>query len=157
MLNGQPSGDFFETHKMKIGYVGAEPFLIEGSIKDNLDYGHYDEGEISDEEYDQALQFSKSQEFIESFPEKMEYKISENGEGLSAGQIQRLAVARAVLVLPKLLILDEFSSNLDSETESEITESIKSLKNECTVVVVSHKLETLKYSDHIINLDKQIY
>ena len=84
----------------------------------------------------------------------MKYKISENGEGVSAGQKQRLSLARAILILPKLLILDEASSNLDTETEKDITKSIKYLKGKSTVVIVSHKQGILQFADSVIDLEQ---
>ena len=154
LLNREECHHFFSKYKMKIGYVGPEPFLIEGTIKDNLYYGHSDEGEITNEQYDKALQFSNLFELIESLPGKMKYKISENGEGLSAGQKQRLSLARAILILPKLLILDEVSSNLDTETEKDIAKSIKYLKGKSTVVIVSHKQGILQFADSVIDLEQ---
>jgi len=154
LLNAQSSNDFFENYRIKTGYVGAEPFLIEGTIKDNLNYGHSYEGEITSKQYDKALQFSNLYEMIESLPGKMEYKISENGDGLSAGQKQRLSLARAILILPRLLILDEVSANLDTETELDIAKSIKYLKGKSTVVIVSHKQGILQFADSVIDLDQ---
>jgi ABC-type multidrug transport system fused ATPase/permease subunit len=154
LINDQSSREYFKNHKIKIGYVGAEPFLMEGTIKDNLNYGHFDEGEITNKQYDQALLISELYKVVETLPGKMGYKLLENGDGLSAGQKQRLALARALLIFPKLLILDEVSANLDEKTELEIAKSIQYLKGKCTVVIVSHKPGILQFSDTVIDLEQ---
>lgn len=154
LLNGEESSEFYSKNKIKIGYVGPEPFLIEGSIKDNLTYGHFQEKDISDGQYYEALELARMKEHIDSLPKGMEFKILENGDGLSAGQKQRLAFARAILIMPKLLILDEVSANLDSETELEIAKSIKNLKGKCTIIIISHKPGILKYADEVFDLER---
>jgi len=149
--------EFYSKNRLKTGYVGPEPFLIEGSIKDNLRYGHFREGDISLEQFYTALRKARLYDFIQSIPQGLEYKLTENGEELSAGQKQRLALARAILIMPKLLILDEVSSNLDVETELEISKSIKELKGECTIIIVSHKPAILEHADRVIDLDRMKY
>jgi len=154
LINDQDSYEFFNQKRLKIGYVGPEPFLMEGSIKDNILYGHFDEEVITDQQINQALKLSQLDKLIQTLPTGLEYKINENGEGLSAGQKQRLALARAVLALPKLLILDEVSANLDAETEFEIAKSIRALKGKCTTLIISHKPGILKFTDHVFDLDQ---
>jgi len=135
-----------------VGYVGAEPFLIQGTIKDNLSYGL--RGEKADQDYWDALTQAKLFDVIDAKPGRLEFEINENGDGLSAGQKQRLSLARALLVNPKLLVLDEASANVDVATESDIADSINLLKGKTTVIIVSHRKGFLKHSDIIYDFDK---
>jgi ABC-type multidrug transport system fused ATPase/permease subunit len=117
-LDGIEAREFFARFSRSIGYVGSEPFLIEGTIKDNLNYGS--EKCYSEQEYYQALEAARLLDVVENLPNRLNYWITENGEGLSAGQKQRLSLARALLRKPKILVLDEVSANLDEKTESKI-------------------------------------
>lgn len=152
-INGLESQRFFELPWTRIGYVGSEPFLVEGTIKENLDYGSSES--YSFEEYRHALAQAQLLDVIDNLPDGMDYLIDENGEGLSAGQKQRLCLARALLCRPQLLILDEASANLDEETEAQIALSVKKLKEKCTVIIASHKPGILEFSDQIIDMSKK--
>ena len=148
-ISGVPAEEFLNQHSERIGFVSAEPLLIEGSIKDNIRYGL--KFEPTDQEYEQVLQAASMTEFIKELPDGLEHKINESGAGLSAGQKQRLGLARALIRKPVLLILDEISANLDVATEKEIAESILRYKN-TTVIIVSHRPEALKHVDRVIDL-----
>lgn len=142
------SSDIEELYS--VGYVGSEPFLINGTIRENISYGfEY----VSDLEIWNALSKAHLVETIKELPLQLDYKISENGEGLSAGQKQRLCLARALVKNPTLLILDELTANLDIETEKEIIENISKLKGLSTVLLVSHRPSSLMYSDVLIRLE----
>ncbi|MEA5510547.1 ABC transporter ATP-binding protein [Crocosphaera sp. UHCC 0190] len=141
---------FFANPDLRVGYVGAEPFLIEGSIKDNLDYGT--RKPYSLEEYREALAAASLLEVVDSLPDGLNYQLTENSQGLSAGQKQRLALARALLSKPQILVLDEVSANLDDETETEIAKELLALKGRCTVIIVSHRQGILKFADTIVEL-----
>lgn len=120
-----------------IGYVGPNPYIIPGTIKENLLYG-LDESK-SDENCWKALELAQVQDVIAELPNKLEEFLTDNAQ-LSTGQQQRLSIARALLRNPKLLILDEATSNLDPETENSIVDSIKGLADTgMIVVVVSHR------------------
>lgn len=151
-IDNKSAGEFFTQSSVKIGYVGSEPFLIEGTIKDNLNYGS--NTVYGDQEYRQALMMAKLWDVIEQFPEGLNYGIKENGEGLSAGQKQRLCLARAFINKPHILLLDEVSANLDEETETEIAIAVSQLKGTCTTLIASHRLGILKFADKIIDLHK---
>lgn len=148
-ISGLPAEEFLNQNSERIGFVSAEPLLIEGSIKDNIRYGL--KFEPTDQEYEQVLQAASMTEFIKELPDGLEHKINESGAGLSAGQKQRLGLARALIRKPVLLILDEISANLDVETERKIAESILRYKN-TTVIIVSHRPEALKHVDRVITL-----
>ena len=147
-LDDQEPEDFF-TEDLPVGYVGPDSFIIAGSVRNNLDYGA--RKAYTSQDYWEALKAASLAE--QTFHGKgLDYHINEMGDGLSAGQKQRLALARALIAKPKLLILDEASSNLDQETEDDICESLVKLKGECTVIIVSHRPGILKHADVVLDL-----
>ncbi|MGA0164731.1 MAG: ATP-binding cassette domain-containing protein, partial [Bdellovibrionota bacterium] len=150
LIDGQSPSDYFKNSGAKVGYVGAEAFLIEGSIKENLSYGlsHL----ASEAECWEALKKARLDEVILSKGEKLDFRLKENGEGLSAGQKQRLALARSFLARPQILILDEASANLDEQTEKEIVESLVTQEHSSTLIIVSHRPGILKTASRLINL-----
>ncbi len=135
-IAGQTPDEYFLKTSHRVGYVGAEPFLIEGSVKENLLYGRQEQ--FSDAEMWAALSEAQLGEWLRTTSEQLNLKVSENGDGLSTGQKQRLSIARALMSKPSLLILDEISANLDSETENQIAKTIDSLRG-CTILIVSHR------------------
>ena len=145
--------DYFKKSSTPLGFVGAESFLIEGSISENIRYGAQNHLNISDQSCIKALREARLGDLIDAEPNFLDRKINENGEGLSAGQKQRLCLARALLVKPKFLILDEISANLDDQTELEIVDTVKKLKGVCTTIIVSHRSAMLKFADEIITID----
>lgn len=142
---------YFQTRPFSLGYVGSDPYLVEGSIKDNLEYGAA--SGYSDEQYRQVLESVHLQEFVIGLKDGLDFRIKENGDGLSAGQKQRLSLARSLLRKPKVLILDEVTSNLDNALEMEIAGVLRQLKGICTVVIVSHKPGILRFADRIYEMD----
>lgn len=133
-----------------VGYVGPESFLIEGDVRDNLRYGLA--SEPSEAEFEAALAAAECG-FLKSLPQGLAHRLTEQGQGLSAGQKQRLALARALLRRPAVLILDEATSNLDGETEERIVETLAKLKGRMTIVAVSHRPALLALADRRLSLD----
>lgn len=133
-----------------LGYVGPESFLIEGDIRDNLRYGL--SREPDDAEIEAALAAAECG-FLNALPRGLGHRLTEQGQGLSAGQKQRLALARALLRRPAVLILDEATSNLDAETEARIVETLSRLKGRMTIVAVSHRPALLALADRRLILD----
>jgi ABC-type multidrug transport system fused ATPase/permease subunit len=105
--------------------------------------------EIQDEHCWQSLRLARLDQFVLSLPKQLETYVGERGTRLSGGQRQRLGIARALISNPKLLILDEATSSLDGATESEISDALRSLKGELTLVVVAHRLSTVIHADRI--------
>ena len=134
----------------KIGYVGPENFIIPGSIRENLQYGAQAK---TDDVLWEALELSHSG-FVRHLPGGLDHYLTEQGEGLSAGQKQRLSIARALLREPKFLILDEATSNMDSETENSILEMLQTIRNEMTMIVVTHRAAVLKVADIVISMEE---
>jgi ABC-type multidrug transport system fused ATPase/permease subunit len=150
-IGGRTPAEFFNDPNVRVGYVGAEAFLVAGSIRDNLRYGL--SAKANDDDLWRALSEAQLRTAVEDLPGRLEYPIAEDGSGLSAGQKQRLCLARALLSRPHLLVLDEVSANLDSETERAIAESIKHMRGTCTTILVSHRKGILAYADRVIALD----
>lgn len=133
-----------------LGYVGPDSFMIDGTIRANLTYGLY--RSPTEAEIQSALERSES-EFVLDLPGKLEYVLAETGAGLSAGQKQRLALARALLRDPKVLILDEATSNLDAAVERRLVEIWSRLKGSVTIIAVTHREELLRIADRHIHLE----
>lgn len=152
-IDGLSASEFLERYSAAIGYVGPDPFIIGGSIRSNLLYANHATN-VSDEDIWDALEKSSLDKFVKDLPSGLEYHLTEMGEGLSVGQKQRLALARAMLRKPKLLILDECTANLDDKTELDLANSLKELRGKVTMVIVSHKKGILSYADQILDISK---
>ena len=132
-----------------IAVVPQEVVLFNSSIKDNIRYGGQD---ATDEEVKRAAERAHADAFIEKFPQGYEQEVGERGVKLSVGQKQRLAIARAMLRDPRILILDEPTSALDAETEQYITKSFEELMQGRTTFIIAHRLSTVRKADKIIVL-----
>ena len=135
-----------------VAYVPQEPLLIEGSIAANITLG-YPEDSMSRVDLDRALKLSKFEEIVESLNFGINTLVGESGWGLSGGQKQRLGIARALYPNPKVLVLDEATSALDASTESEISSAINNLKGKVTIVMIAHRLSTVRKADKVIYLE----
>lgn len=133
-----------------VAYVGQDTFLFSDSIRNNLKLGHQ---EISDEELYYACALSHADEFIQELPMGYDTPLDENGANLSGGQRQRLALARAILSKPQLLILDESTSNLDTITEAAIKNTVFQFDKDLTCIIIAHRLATVKNCDRIYVMD----
>ena len=131
-----------------IGYVPQNYYLLDASIKNNIAFG-IEENLIDIDKIKNSIKISQLEEFVKKLPEKIDTKIGERGLKLSGGQKQRLAIARALYFDPEILIFDEGTSNLDSETEKELINTIKKLIRTKTIIMVSHRLSTLKDCDRV--------
>ena len=140
-----------EVLRRSIGFVLQETILFSGTIKDNLLWGKEDatEGEIIE-----ACQAAQAHDFIMSFPEQYETKLGQMGVNLSGGQKQRLAIARAILKKPKILILDDSTSAVDMSTESRIQKSLKQILKGSTNIVIAQRISSVIDADKIIILDE---
>lgn len=135
-----------------IGYVPQDIFLISGTIRENISL-HYPEASLT--EVIDAAKKAGAYEFIEKLPERFETKIGEHGIGFSGGEKQKIALARALLKTPKLLIFDEATSNLDTISERQICNVVQELRKEqVTVIVIAHRISSIKECDKIIVLDQ---
>jgi len=140
-----------KSYRSLLGIVQQEVFLFDGTVRENIAYG---KNGAADAEIEDAARRANADEFIQRLPEKYETLIGERGVKLSGGQRQRLSIARALLADPQILILDEATSNLDTESELLIQASMKELFANRTTFVIAHRLSTITHADIIVVLER---
>jgi ATP-binding cassette, subfamily B, bacterial len=151
ILNGTDIRDFrLKSYRALLAIVQQEVFLFDGSVRDNIAYARH---EASDAEIEDAALRANAHEFIIKLPAGYETLIGERGVKLSGGQRQRLAIARAILAAPQILILDEATSNLDTESEQLIQASMAALLAGRTTFVIAHRLSTIRRADIILLME----
>jgi ATP-binding cassette subfamily B protein len=136
--------------RQQMGYVSQETFLFYGTVRDNIAYGSPD---VTDEDIRAAAKAAEAHDFVQSLPEGYDTMVGERGVKLSGGQRQRVAIARAILKDPEILVLDEATSDVDTETEMLIQRSLDRLTEDRTTMVIAHRLSTVKDADQIIVLE----
>jgi len=151
LLNGEDIRNFkLRSYRELLAIVQQDVFLFDGSVRDNIAYGRHD---ATNAEVEDAARRANAHEFIERLPEKYDQFIGERGVKLSGGQQQRLAIARAILARPQILILDEATSNLDTESEQLIQAAMASLLAGRTTFVIAHRLSTIRRADLILLME----
>lgn len=152
IIDGKNIKDYPLTYlRSQMAVVPQDVLLFGGTIKENIAYG---KPNASFEEIIEAAKKANAHTFIESFPDKYDTLVGERGVKLSGGQRQRIAIARAVLKDPAILILDEATSSLDSESERLVQEALEKLMKGRTSIVIAHRLSTVKAADKIVVIDK---
>ena len=136
--------------RKKCAYLPQDIFLINGSFKENI---VLDRGPINNELLSQALKLSKLEDFVSTLPEGVETSLGDNGVRISGGQRQRVAIARAIYHQREILLLDESTSALDSQTEKEVMKELIGLRGEKTIIAIAHRTSTLKECNKIYKLD----
>ncbi|MGB6871938.1 MAG: ABC transporter ATP-binding protein [Acidobacteriaceae bacterium] len=136
-----------DSYRSQLGVVLQESFLFDGTIKENVMFSHPD---ATEEEFLSACRIARVDEFAERFPERYDTIVGERGVKLSGGQRQRLSIARAILASPRILILDEATSSLDSESEAMIQHGLSYLMHGRTTFVIAHRLSTIRRADQIL-------
>ncbi len=136
-----------ESLRRKVGQMLQDVFLFSGTIKDNISL--HDES-FSTQEIIDACDYVNASSFINKLPKRLEEEVTERGENFSVGQRQLLSFARTILHKPEILILDEATANIDTETEVLIQESLEKMKNIGTMLIVAHRLSTIQHADNII-------
>jgi subfamily B ATP-binding cassette protein MsbA len=136
-----------DSYRTRLGVVLQESFLFDGSIRENVAFSR---PFASEEEILAACRIARVDEFAERFPDKYDTIIGERGVRLSGGQRQRVSIARAILADPRILILDEATSSLDSESEMLIQEGLAQLMRGRTTFVIAHRLSTIRRADQIL-------
>ncbi len=151
-IDGRPIEDYNITHLRKsIGYVPQDVFLFSDTIRNNIGFGN---GTLDEEQILQAAKDSDLYHNISEFPKGFDTKLGERGITLSGGQKQRVSIARAIIRSPKILILDDSLSSVDTKTENTILSNLKRLMQDCTTVIISHRVSSAKLADHILVLDE---
>jgi ATP-binding cassette, subfamily B, bacterial len=138
-------------YRRHIGLVLQEPFLFFGTIADNIAYGMPD---ATREQIVAAARAAHAHEFILRMPQGYDSLVGERGQGLSGGERQRISIARALLINPRILILDEATSAVDTETEKEIQNALDNLVRGRTTIAIAHRLSTLRKADRLVVMDK---
>jgi ATP-binding cassette subfamily B protein/subfamily B ATP-binding cassette protein MsbA len=138
------------SYRQLLALVQQDVFLFDGSVRDNIAYGRVS---ATDADVEDAAHRANAHEFIDKLPERYDTFIGERGVKLSGGQQQRLAIARAILAHPQILILDEATSNLDTESEQLIQASMADLLAGRTTFVIAHRLSTIRQANLILLLE----
>ncbi len=154
LFNGENIFNNLRSWRNNIGFVPQEIFLFDGTIKENI-LLHLPEKEINKIDLDNSIKNANLDEFINSSDKGLDTGIGEFGDKISGGQKQRVGISRAILSKPKILILDEFTSSLDTKTEEKILNEITFLKKDMIIIIISHRLSTLNLCDEIFKFDKE--
>lgn len=140
--------------RSQIGYVSQESAMMAGTIRENLCYGLSAADQISDERLWEVAKMAYADQFIQEFPEGLDTEVGERGVKLSGGQRQRIAIARAFLRNPKILMMDEATASLDSQSEGVVQQALSRLMEGRTTFVIAHRLSTIVDADKIIFIEK---
>lgn len=150
-ISGKSPLDAISTWPGAISYVPQDVTISNGTFRDNVGLGYPPEA-VTDELVWHALEIAQLADFVRALPDGIDTKVGERGTKLSGGQRQRLGIARAMFTRPKLLVLDEATSALDGQTEADISGAIQGLKGSVTVIMIAHRLSTVRNADHVIYL-----
>jgi ABC-type multidrug transport system fused ATPase/permease subunit len=131
------------------GYVPQDPFILDGTVRENITFGQ----PASDDEIWRALRLARLRDVVERLDGKLDARVGENGRQLSGGQVQRLAIARALLRAPDVLFLDEATSALDTLTEAELLGTLSELRGQTTIIMITHRMHALRDCDNIFVLE----
>lgn len=147
LIDGVPLGDWKQnSFRERIGYVPQDPLLFHASIRDNLLWSFE---QATEDDIRRALRLANAEDFVKELPQGIDTFVGDRGVRLSGGQRQRIALARALLRKPELLILDEATSSLDSESELLIQQSMEQVAQDTTILVVAHRLSTIANADQV--------
>lgn len=153
LVSGEKPLDSYVKYPGATSYVPQDVQIVNGSIRENIALGFSIES-ATDELVQHAIAIASLKEFVESLPDGLETNIGERGSKISGGQRQRIGIARALFTKPKLIVLDEATSALDGGTEESISKDLHNLKGATTVVLIAHRLSTVRDADVVIYMDK---
>ena len=150
LYNIKNSNKFINRWRNSIAHIPQNIFILDDSIASNIAFGEFNSFDYEKIKYYASL--ANISEFIETLPDKYETKLGERGARLSGGQIQRIAIARALYKSCQIIVMDEATSSLDNETEQKVLETIDSLIPKVTLITIAHRLTAVKNCNKIINL-----
>jgi ABC-type multidrug transport system fused ATPase/permease subunit len=136
--------------RREIGVIAQDPFLFSATVRENIAFGR---PEATQEDIERAARLAQAHEFIEALPEGYDTVVGERGITLSGGQRQRMAIARALVVDPRILILDDATASVDATTESKIREGLREAMRGRTTIIIAHRLSTIALADEVVVLD----
>jgi ATP-binding cassette, subfamily B, bacterial PglK len=151
-ISGIPPQSAIKNWPGSIGYVPQDVYIVSGSILQNVALG-FSGDDVDEDAVWKALGLAKLDEFVKTLPDGIHMQVGERGVGLSGGQRQRLGIARALYTDPQLLVLDEATSALDGQTEMALSNSINELKGGVTVILIAHRLSTVRDADQVLYLN----
>ena len=151
-ISGLKPTEIYQKYPGAIAYVPQEVFIANGSVRVNVCLG-FNIDEIADELIWEVLDIAQLKDVVEKLPQQLDTLIGDRGSKLSGGQRQRLGIARSLITKPELLVLDEATSALDSQTELNLTDSIFNAKDKSTLIIIAHRLSTVKKSDLVVYMD----
>ena len=152
LVNGLNISTSLQWWRSRVGYVPQTIFLTDDTLRRNVAFG-LPEDEIDDVAVQDAIRLAQLEEFVASLPEGLNTMVGERGVRLSGGQRQRIGIARALYNNPEVLVLDEATSSLDTETEHGVMQAVQALQGDKTVIIVAHRLSTVEYCDRLYRLD----
>lgn len=156
LVDGQPIDAMSREWHKKVGYIPQTIFLMDDTIRNNIAFG-IESSKINESQLEKAIDGAQIKEFIDSLPEGLNTEIGERGVRLSGGQRQRIGIARALYFNPEILVLDEATSALDNDTESAVMEAIDNLAGTKTLLIIAHRLTTIKNCDIVYEIkDKKV-
>jgi len=152
LVDGNDIHDNLRGWQDQIGYVPQSIFLTDDTLRRNVAFG-LPKGEIDDDAVKSAIRSAQLEDFVASLPDGLDTIVGERGVRLSGGQRQRIGIARALYNNPDVLVLDEATSSLDTETEHGVMQAVQALQGEKTVIIVAHRLSTVEYCDRLYRLE----
>jgi len=152
LINGQTIESLKQSWQKQIGYISQTIFLMDDSLRRNIALGIAD-SDIDEVAVREALKSAQLEDFVTSLPKGLDTVVGERGVRLSGGQRQRIGIARALYHRPSVLVLDEATSSLDTETEHGVMQAVQALQGDKTVIIVAHRLSTVEYCDRLYRLD----
>lgn len=152
LFSGFSPGEVVRKWPGKIGYVPQDVVIVNGSLKENIALG-YNPNDFAEAAFERAIKLSSLESLVVSNPQGIEMHVGERGVKLSGGQRQRIGLARALLTNPQFLVLDEATSALDGDTEANISQAIQALRQEMTIVMIAHRLSTVRLADLLIYIE----
>jgi ABC-type multidrug transport system fused ATPase/permease subunit len=152
-ISGHPPLEAISKWPGSLAYVPQDVLIMEGNIRENVAMGYPAVSETDNLVWE-ALRIAKLDQFVAELPEGLNTKVGDRGIKISGGQRQRLGIARAMFTKPKLLVFDEATSSLDGQTEFDIGQSVKALHGSVTVVMIAHRLSSVRDADKLIYMEE---